>query len=239
MQSDTQGTWIKLYRKILDNEIFVHDRTAWHAFEVLLIIADKKDGSWAGGLFQLADLSNINKNTLYKALKRLELAGMIKRSVNSKYTVFHICNWHDYQGNGQTESKRSVNAGENSNKIEELRNNNNKVELQMQHDIVEIYDFYIEQFEKNANKYKLTKQRKAKIKSRLKDAGSEMLRDAIRNTANSPFHRGDNDRGWEANLDWIIRSYEQVEKQSEFVPKLREEDALKKVAAQHGLTIED
>lgn len=75
-----------------------------------------------------------------------------------------------------------------------------------------IYDHYIKTFNKNPNSYKLTDKRKLKIKLRLKDAGKDMLIRAINNVANSPFHMGDNDRGWTADLDYIIRSYEQVEK---------------------------
>lgn len=73
-----------------------------------------------------------------------------------------------------------------------------------------IFDFYIKQFETPNSK--LSTQRRVKIQARLKDAGADMLRRAIENTAKSPFHRGDNDRGWKADIDFIIRSYEQVER---------------------------
>ncbi len=78
--------------------------------------------------------------------------------------------------------------------------------------IQEIYDLFIKCFEKNTKQYKLTPLRKQKIKCRLEDAGEEMLRLAITNTSKSAWHRGDNDRKWEADFDFIIRSYEQVEK---------------------------
>ena len=39
-----------------------------------------------------------------------------------------------------------------------------------------------------------------------------MLAKAIENTSKSEFHQGDNDRGWTADLDYITRSYENVEK---------------------------
>ena len=59
---------------------------------------------------------------------------------------------------------------------------------------------------------KLTDKRKQKIRARLKDAGMDMLLKAITNTSQSAFHTGDNDRGWSADLDYIVRSYEHVEK---------------------------
>jgi hypothetical protein len=79
-------------------------------------------------------------------------------------------------------------------------------------EIQEIWDFFIKSFEANPAQLKLSDKRKQKIKLRLKDAGKEMLFAAITNIANSPFHRGDNDRGWKADIDWILKSYEQVEK---------------------------
>lgn len=123
--------WIKLHRQILDNEVFRHDKTAWNIFETLLIIADAKTGSWSGGMFQLADLCGVNRNTLYKALLRLELTGMVNRSVNSRYTVYNISNWSIYQGDGKQSGKRPVNSQQTPGntltriKNKELENNTN------------------------------------------------------------------------------------------------------------------
>ncbi len=95
-------------------------------------------------------------------------------------------------------------------RLDKIRLVNTYVEVQK--NIRLVYDFFIEQFNKNPNLYKLSKNRSLKIKARLNDAGDEMLMNAIRNTAKSGWHRGDNDRGWQADLDFIIKSYEQVEK---------------------------
>jgi len=75
-----------------------------------------------------------------------------------------------------------------------------------------VYNRFIEKFGKNPNQYKLSDARKKKLKVRLNDAGEEMLLQAVDNLSESEFHRGDNDRGWEADLDFLIKSYEQVEK---------------------------
>lgn len=77
--------------------------------------------------------------------------------------------------------------------------------------ISELFNFFIQQFEKNPKRYTLTEGRRAKLKSRLQDCGEELIRDAITNTANSKFHRGENDRNWQADLDFIIRTPEQVQ----------------------------
>lgn len=121
-----QKGWVKLHRKILENDIFRHDRTGWHVFETLLILCDTKTGTWSGGMYQLADACNELKPTVYKAILRLEEAGMINREVNSKYTVYNISNWVGYQADG----KQSVNSEETESntltriKNKELRNTN-------------------------------------------------------------------------------------------------------------------
>jgi hypothetical protein len=86
-----------------------------------------------------------------------------------------------------------------------IEHNTNNIQIQS------IYDLFIKEFKKNPNQCKLSEVRKNKIKARLNDAGEEMLIKAIKNTAQAPFYRGDNDSGWKATLDFIIRSYEKVE----------------------------
>lgn len=126
--------WVKLHRQIIDNEIFRHDRTAWHVFEALLILADTKKGKWSGGRKQLAEFTGVNENTLKDAIKRLISQQMVTSSSTTKYTVYHICNWNKYQGNGiqvgtQTASKRHPNDTTLiRNRSKELENTTNVVE---------------------------------------------------------------------------------------------------------------
>lgn len=104
------------------------------------------------------------------------------------------------------------NSNSNFNSNSNLKNKDNKAEVQK--NIQLVYAFFIDKFERNPQQYKLSPQRKAKLQARMKDAGLEMLMKAVANVANSPFHMGDNERGWKADLDFIIRSYEQVERLS-------------------------
>lgn len=66
---------------------------------------------------------------------------------------------------------------------------------------------------------KLTPGRQAKIKRRLKDCGKDQLELAIRNTSQDYFYRGDNDRGWQADIDYICRSAEIVERLANMTPR--------------------
>lgn len=120
-----QKWWVKLWRKLLDNRLLMHDDAAFKAFIVLLLAADKNTGEWAGGREQLALLTKQSEFVAYRAVKRLEKAGMLHRKVHSKYTVYRIENWEKYQGNDaqvsahQVHSKRTASA--HSNKKEEVR----------------------------------------------------------------------------------------------------------------------
>lgn len=95
-----------------------------------------------------------------------------------------------------------------NNKEEINKEESDKVAVEVQR----TYDLFVEKFNKNPKTFKLTPKRRKKIKTRLKDCGESMIRKAIENTANNSFYMGENERGWKADLDFILRSYEQVER---------------------------
>jgi len=101
--------WLKLWRKVQNNEIFRRDRTAWHVFEVLLINCNLK-GEWSGGRIQLGFLCDEKPTTTYHAVLRLKNAKMVTLSSNSRFTRIYICNWQEYQGNGISVSDSPVTA---------------------------------------------------------------------------------------------------------------------------------
>ena len=65
---------------------------------------------------------------------------------------------------------------------------------------------------------KLTGQRLTKLKARKRVYGEDELIEAARNLARSPFHCGKNDRGWAANIGWLLKSDENVAKALEIQP---------------------
>lgn len=58
----------------------------------------------------------------------------------------------------------------------------------------------------------LTAERKAKLKRRVAEFGEDALLTAIAKLAESPFHCGENDRAWRADIGWLLRSSENVAK---------------------------
>lgn len=163
--------------------------------------------------YKIGNATLINNNTVYNALRRLHINNMIELSSTGKKTLISICNWHKYQAGDQPVNQQFINSSSTvhqhsyKNKIE-----NKNIDTTYLVEMQGIYDLYCSLFEKDPNRYRLTPQRKIKLRQRLKQNGREQLEQAIRNTASSPFHRGENDRGWQADLDYIIRSQEQVER---------------------------
>lgn len=114
-------TYIKLYRKILDNEI-MRDSTALAVFIYCLCRADKNSGKFTAGRWQISASLRIKDTTIYKALKRLQKWRMIEQTSNNRFTEFLILNWDKYQCSGNTSSKNQVKTKEKpSNTLQELR----------------------------------------------------------------------------------------------------------------------
>ena len=107
-----------------------------------------------------------------------------------------------------------------NNKEEINKEESDKVAVEVQR----TYDLFVEKFNKNPKTFKLTTKRQKKIKTRLKDCGESMIRKAIENTASNSFYMGENERGWKADLDFILRSYEQVERLANMESKEQERE---------------
>jgi hypothetical protein len=56
-----------------------------------------------------------------------------------------------------------------------------------------------------ANIYKLAEKRQAALRARIRDYGLEDCKRAIALIPERPFLLGDNDRGWVADFDWLLR----------------------------------
>ena len=62
-----------------------------------------------------------------------------------------------------------------------------------------------------SKRYRLTEKRRTKVAARLKDLGLDRCKKALINLGKSDFHRGENDNGWKAELDWVFGSFEKAE----------------------------
>ena len=128
---DMPNGWIKLYRKTLDNGI-LRDRTAWAIFSWLLLKVNEK-GQKAIGRYWAAKELDMNPNTFYKALHRLQnkyqMVTLVTDKVTIKYTMVTVCKWHFYQ-HGNRLSNNSVTIGQQSgNTLKEYRIENKEEPL--------------------------------------------------------------------------------------------------------------
>jgi len=111
--------WIKLHQKVIDNEIWRRDRTAWHIFEYLLLKAysGTPQGTLVTTRVQIAEVCDSNNNTVYKALRRLQNAKMITTTATNKYTKIKICNWQNYQNSNSTGNNKVTTEQQQSNTL--------------------------------------------------------------------------------------------------------------------------
>lgn len=93
--------WVRIYRSVLDDEILAEDNTAAILFFRLLLLVDRNTGSWRLSRNKFAATNNMKPSTCYKALKRLEAAGMIQLTPHDNFTVVTICNYTTYQDKKQ------------------------------------------------------------------------------------------------------------------------------------------
>ncbi|MGM0775468.1 MAG: hypothetical protein ACQEXE_01655 [Bacillota bacterium] len=109
--------WIKLHRKILENEIW-HDVTTFRLFTLLLLHAVHKDGVKVKGIelkrgqylrsySKLAEdleykekrgYKKVSKSTVLRSVKKLVDEGIVSVNETDYGTVFTILKYHEYQG---------------------------------------------------------------------------------------------------------------------------------------------
>lgn len=189
---------------------------------------DSQGECWASlDYFQL--WTGASRSSIIRAINSLEERGLIERRRREGTTsALRVVEGGVKMKRGGVNLKRGGvkmtpnNKEDNKTNNKEINKESDKVAVEVQR----TYDLFVEKFDKNPNTFKLTPKRQKKIKTRLKDCGETMLRQAIENTAKNEFYRGKNDRGWKADLDFIIRSYEQVERLAnmEVVQEEREPD---------------
>lgn len=105
--------YVKLWRSIEENELLEKDNTAFIVFTKLLTRVNRLNGTYTTGRNRLASVCNMNPNTLYSALKRLEASTIIQQRSNSSSTTITICNWWKYQqdsNNASTMRRAAVNT---------------------------------------------------------------------------------------------------------------------------------
>lgn len=104
--ADIEGGYIKLYRKMTKWQWY-SDEVMFRVFMHLLLTANYEPAYWwdvkiergqtVVSLAKLGATLNYSKDTVLKALKRLESSGEITRRPTARYTIITISNYNEYQ----------------------------------------------------------------------------------------------------------------------------------------------
>ena len=119
------NTWIKLYRKIIEHDVF-RDESAFRVFMWILCSVKYETGKMISGRFWGANILGLKDTTYYGILKRLEKKyNLLTLSSNNKNTVILVKNWSKYQGDTDisTDNKLTTNR-QQTDTIQEERNKN-------------------------------------------------------------------------------------------------------------------
>jgi len=127
--------WIKVYRKLIDNPIFLKPELL-QLFLFCLLKANHEpgrvifggneiivnNGQFITGRFELATALRCNSNTVYKRLQTLRKMGVINTKSNNKNTLVTIVNWEAYQ------EVNNISNNKSNNKVttKEQQSNTNK-----------------------------------------------------------------------------------------------------------------
>lgn len=127
------NSWVKLYRKINDNEI-IGDTNALQVFVWVLTNVDRTTGKVKVGRFWLSNILNLNPSTFYKALKRLEKKyKVVTLTSNNKFTTISLIHWAKYQSCSdevtQSGNNKVTTREQQSNTLQEVENR----ELEKEH----------------------------------------------------------------------------------------------------------
>lgn len=205
------NTWVKLYRKLAENEVMKDDK-ALRIFIWLLLNVDKKSGTFTCGRYQIGLALDINPNTVYKAMKRLEEKyKIVTQSSNNKFTTISLLNWAKYQPTDVLVTQ----SGKNKVKTKE-KQSNTKQEYKNKRIREYIYNIYFQKFLENFNnlyqsKYKPTKKLNELYNLRRKTFTTEEIEIALGCMYNQPFYKGKNDTGWKPTPEFLLRNDEKVD----------------------------
>ena len=207
-----------------------------HKINIGYELVELNPGELIFGTIKFADAINVSRDKLYRTVKMFEKDGMIKYDTSTyqgKFSVIKILNWSKYQKPSsptcqedgefsqkgdkrvtegeQTPDKRSTNAEQTPNKTNNKDNNvknvnkdKNKPDVPYQ----KIKKLYNEICGEELSSIRtMSDQRRKHLRARWKEEGNlDILEYLFRKTIQSDFLTGDNDRGWKADFDWLIKN---------------------------------
>ena len=191
-------------------------------------------GQLAVNLSYLSKTWNVSTQAVLKFLVKLEVSGMVTRVVDDKVTVITICNYDRYQlkmgtvvdgsvdGVVDGEVDKVVNQTKEGNKLikESIKTSTEvlcqvPLELDMPEAVEKDYiswEKFVEFFNtamrgKTIPKirgFHLAEHRKKTIRARINEYGKDAVVEVVKKAAASSFLNGGGDKGFVADIDWMM-----------------------------------
>ena len=191
-------------------------------------------GQLAVNLSYLSKIWHVSSQATHKFLVKLEDSGMVTRTVDDKVTVITICNYDRYQlkmgasvdglvdGADNRMVDQVVNQTNKDNKIKtEIEKTSDEVlcQVPLELDMPEAVEKEYISWEKfisffntamrgktipKIRGYHLAEHRKRNIRARIREYGKDAVIEVVKKTAASSFLNGGGDKGFVADIDWMM-----------------------------------
>ena len=189
-------------------------------------------GQFITSLEKIAKMAgkDISIQNVRTALLRFENYEFLTNESTNKNRLITICNWEQYQeknnkANKQTNrqltsnqqaANRQLTTNKNDKECKNIiveSSNEDSLSAALQADVSELIDYkkFVDWFNSETKgvfgmvKYPVGEKRKASIRARVRENGKQSLFDAVKKAYESDFLKGNNQRGFIATFDWIIR----------------------------------
>jgi len=205
--------WIKIYRKIIDSKVW-DNPVGLKIWLWCLIKANHKEcdvvlnrksihlnrGQFVFGRMSASEELRQSPSTVRNWILFLKQDSCLDIKPSNKYSIITVINYDEYQSLDSNLVSKITAEKKQNNTANNVKNDKN-------------INTYVSLFnEKFKTQYTVTSGRDKKLSQRLKKFTLEEILKAIENLSKSNFHTGDNDRGWKADPDFLIRSDEQIDK---------------------------
>lgn len=129
------GGYVKIHRKIVEWEWY-HDPVVSRVFFHLLVIANYEPGNFEGhkidvgqcviSLKNVAETLRISKDSVNRALKKLEKSGELQRKPTAKFTIITLKNYTYYQQSATLADRKPTASRPQADPMEEIKKLRNK-----------------------------------------------------------------------------------------------------------------
>ena len=218
-----RGVWMILSANYDDREVsFCYHRIMLHR------------GQLAVNLSYLSKIWHVSSQATHKFLVKLEDRGMVTRTVDDKVTVITICNYDRYQLKMGTSVEGLVDGADNRmvDQVVNQTNKDNKIKTEIEKTSDEVlcqvpleldmpeavekeyisWEKFISFFNtamrgKTIPKirgYHLAEHRKRNIRARIREYGKDAVIEVVKKAAASSFLNGGGDKGFVADIDWMM-----------------------------------